>query len=111
MKRIRKPIVLGATICIIVLLFFAIYRQTIGAKIIGTVSGAEYEYITIDNKTYVIDFQNNYSNADKGNFLGVIRSGDVNDVTFRIYSVEGDKDNNYIYRLWDWEGAFYRLKE
>jgi hypothetical protein len=89
-------------------LLFTIYRQTIGAKIIGTVSGTEYEYITIDNKTYQIDFGNNYSNADKGNFLGVIRSGDV---TFRIYSVKGDKDGNYIYRLWDYDGAFYRLKE
>ncbi len=108
MKRIRKPIVLGAAICIIVLLLFSIYRQTIGAKIIGTVSGAEYEYITIDNKTYEIDFENNYSNADKGNFLGVIRNGDV---TFRIYSVKGDKDDNYIYRLWDYDGVFYRLKE
>lgn len=108
MKRIRKPMVLGGTICIIVILLFVIYRQTIGAKIIGTVRGTEYEYITIDNKTYKIDFGNNYSNRDKGDFLGVIRSGDV---TFRIYSVEGDKNSNYIYRLWDYDGAFYRLKE
>lgn len=108
MKRIRKPIVLGGAICIIVLLLFVIYKQTIGAKIIGTVSGTEYEYITIDNKIYIINFENNYSNADKGDFLGVIRNGDV---TFRIYSVEGDKDGKYIYRLWNYDGAFYRLKE
>lgn len=108
MKKIRKPIVLGGAICIIVFLLFSIYRQTIGAKIIGTVSGPEYESIRIDNKTYKIDYGNNYSNRDKGDFLGVIRSGDV---TFRIYSVEGDKNSNYIYRLWDYEGAFYRLKE
>jgi hypothetical protein len=108
MKRMHKSMILGAAVCIIVLLLFVVYRQTIGAKVIGTASGPEYEYITIDNKTYVMNFANNYSSADKGNFLGIVRGDDV---TFRIYSVEGDEGDNYIYRLSGFDGAFYRLKE
>jgi hypothetical protein len=107
-KRMRKPMILGSAVFIIVLLLFGVYRQTIGAKVIGTASGPEYEYITIDNKTYVMNFANDYSSADKGNFLGVVRG---NDVTFRIYSVDGDEGHNYIYRLSGFDGAFYRLKE
>jgi hypothetical protein len=106
-KRMRKPMILGSAVFIIVLLLFVVYRHTIGAKVIGTASGPEYEYITIDNKTYVINFANNYSNADKGDFLGVVRGDDV---TFRIYSVDGDEDHKYIYRLSGFDGAFYRLK-
>jgi hypothetical protein len=107
MKK-HKLLVFGAVIGVIILVLFPIYKQTIGAKIIGTVSGTEYEQITIDHKTYTIDFNNSFSNSYKGHFLGLIRSGDV---TFRIYSVKGDKEGKYIYRLSDYEGAFYRLKE
>ena len=45
---------------------------------------------------------------DKGKYLGIIRSGEN---TFRIYSVKGDEESQYIYRLWDWEGAFYKKIE
>lgn len=108
MKRMHKSVILGAAACVTALLLFVVYRQTIGAKVIGTASGPEYEYIIIDNKIYVIDFANNYSNSNKGDFLGVVRG---NDVTFRIYSVEGDEGDNYIYRLSGFDGAFYRLRE
>ncbi|MFG3708519.1 hypothetical protein ACGF7U_27830 [Micromonospora sp. NPDC047670] len=103
----RKSMILGVAACIVGLLLFFVYRQTIGAKVIGTASGPEYEYITIGDKTYVMDFANNYSNADKGDFLGVVRGDEV---TFRIYSVKGDEDSKYIYRLSGFDGAFYRLR-
>jgi hypothetical protein len=107
-KRMHKSMILGVAVCIVALLLFFVYRQTIGAKVIGTASGPEYEYITIENKTYVINFANNYSNANKGDFLGIVRGDDV---TFRIYSVEGDEGGDYIYRLSGFDGAFYRLRE
>ncbi|MGW4497997.1 hypothetical protein ACWENR_05170 [Micromonospora sp. NPDC004336] len=108
MKRMRKPIILGSTVLVIALLLVVVYRHTIGAEVIGTASGPEYEYITIDDRTYVMNFANDYSSSDKGDFLGVVRGDDV---TFRIYSVDGDEGHNYIYRLSGFDGAFYRLQE
>lgn len=35
----------------------------------------------------------------------------VRDNIFRIYSIKNDNENQYIYRLWDYEGAFYKKIE
>ena len=106
-KKVKNMILLfcGALFLISII---SIGKATLGAKEIGTISGAEYDYITIDGVTYELDHNHDFSNADKGKYLGVIRSGDN---TFRIYSVKGDEENQYIYRLWDWEGAFYKKAE
>ena len=58
--------------------------------IIGTVSGAENEFIVIDGITYIID-----DLAENG------------DITMRVYSVKEDDSGNYLYALWEWEGNFY----
>lgn len=106
-KKVKKIVLFLCGILIIISVVL-IGKATLGAKEIGTISGPEYEYITIDGVTYEADSNNDFSNADKGKYLGVIRSGDN---TFRIYSVKGDKENLYIYRLWDYEGAFYKKAE
>ena len=106
-KKVKKLVLLlcGALFLISII---SIGKIVLGAKEIGTISGAEYDYITMDDITYEIDHNHDFSSADKEKYLGVIRSGDN---TFRIYSVKGDEENQYIYRLWDWEGAFYRKAE
>ena len=86
----------------------SIGKATLASKEIGTISGPEYDYITIDDVRYEVDYNTGFSNADKGKYLGIIRSGEN---TFRIYSVKGDEESQYIYRLWDWEGAFYKKIE
>lgn len=103
-KKVKKMVLLLCGILFLISVI-SIAKVTIGAKVIGTISGSEYDYITIDDVTYEVDYNTGLSNADKGKFLGIIRSGDN---TFRIYSVEGDNENQYIYRLWDYEGAFYK---
>lgn len=86
----------------------SIGKATLASKEIGTISGPEYDYITIDDVRYEVDYNTGFSNADKGKYLGIIRSGEN---TFRIDSVKGDEESQYIYRLWDWEGAFYKKIE
>ena len=67
-----------------------------------------YPYIKITDDEYPRIVFTRDRNADKGKYLGIIRSGEN---TFRIYSVKGDEESQYIYRLWDWEGAFYKKIE
>jgi len=85
-------------------------------KTIGKISGAENEYITIDDVKYVLDTDDNFSQADKGTYLGKVSNsylGKVSNskITMRVYSVRGDTDGEYIYALWDWEGAFYKREQ
>lgn len=74
-------------------------------KTIGEVRGAENEYITIDDEKYVLDTENDFTQADKGTFLGKVSNSKT---TMKVYSVKGDTEGEYIYALWDWEGAFYK---
>ena len=74
-------------------------------KTIGKISGAENEYITIDDVKYVLDTNKEFSQTDKGNYLGKVSNSKT---TMNVYSVKGDTEGEYIYALWDWEGAFYK---
>ena len=74
---------------------------------IGSVKGAEMEQIIIDGVTYVQNNDTGLSYTDRGRFLGRATAGDT---TFRVYSVKGDTEGRYLYRLWSWEGAFYEKK-
>ena len=76
-----------------------------GGKNIGKISGAENDCITIDNVKYNRETQHNFSNADKGKYLGKVSNAKI---TMRVYSVKGDTAGEYIYALWEWEGSFYK---
>ena len=78
------------------------------SKAIGKISGAENEYITIDNVKYVLDTNNDFSQADKGKYLGKVSNSKI---TMKVYSVKGDADGEYIYALFDWKGAFYKQEQ
>ena len=77
-------------------------------RVIGSISGPELETITIGSRTYRLDHQNDFSEADRGRFLGLVKSGST---AFRVYAVKGDRERKWLYRLWEWEGSFYRLEE
>ena len=58
---------------IITLLFCLILLVGCSNNVIGTVSGAENEYIIIDNIKYIKDYSDeyqNYSSSDKDKYLG-----------------------------------------
>jgi len=73
-------------------------------KFIGTISGAENEYITIGDVKYEKDTGSNFTSKDRGKYLGQVSNSSI---TMRVYSVSGDLSGDYIYALWDWEGGFF----
>lgn len=72
---------------------------------IGQICGPEMDIVIINGCTYEADYNNDLSSSDKGHYIGKVMTDDA-EVTFKIYSVKGTDE--YIYRLWDWEGAFYK---
>lgn len=77
-------------------------------KTIGKISGPENDCITIDDVKYNRDTNHDFSNADKGKYLGIVSNSKI---TMRVYSVKGDTEGEYIYALWDWDGAFYKREQ
>ncbi len=49
----------GRTLFILLLIVIAVtYKQTIGAPVIETIGGAEWEYLTVEGAEYEIDYSN-----------------------------------------------------
>ena len=71
---------------------------------IGTIYGAEWEYITIGDVSYTRTQNTNFTAADKDKRLGKV-SNDA--VEFVVYTVKGDEESKYLYCLWEYEGYFY----
>ena len=101
MKK-KLPLIL----CIAAVLLLA--ASQLRGRVIGTVKGAELEQIVIDGVTYVQNNNTGLSYADQGRFLG---RATADGITFRVYTVRGDTEEQYLYRLWEWEGAFYEKKD
>lgn len=95
-------------ISIIVVLICVLNLSSCGNNTIGKISGPENDCITIENITYILDNNHNFSNADKGKYLGKVTNSKI---TMKVYSVKGDANQDYIYTLWDWEGAFYKRQK
>ena len=79
------------------------YRYTLGAREIGTVTGPEWQFLTVGEERYERDDQAPVHGTDKDRFLGIATSGSTR---FRIYSIQGSDE--YLYCCWDWEGWIYR---
>ena len=101
MKKKRRIILCAAAVLLCAAFLFH-------GRVIGTVRGAEMEQIVIDGVIYEQNNNTGFSYADKGRFLG--RAVNSN-TTFRVYAVKGDTEGQYLYRLWEWEGAFYERKD
>ena len=76
-----------------------------GSKTIGTIKGAEYEKIVIDDIEYLRVFDSGISYSDKGKYLGNVSDGKT---TFKAYSVKSDSESKYVYCMWDQEGLIYQ---
>jgi hypothetical protein len=104
-NRKYLKVVLTAGISFIILWGTFFVWQYIVKEPIGEIRGAEYDCIIIDGIKYEESYAPNYSFGDRGRYLGKVETDDSK-VCFRVYAVKGSDD--YIYRLWDWEGAFYK---
>ena len=101
MKK-KLPLIL----CTTAVLLLAISQ--LRGSVIGTIHGAEMEEIQVAGVTYVQNNQTGFSSNDRGRFLGRATAGNT---TFRLYAVKGDTEGSYLFRLWEWEGAFYERKD
>ena len=106
-KKVKKIVLLLCGVLLLISIIL-IGKAAFETKEIGTISGAENEYITIDGVKYVFDIDSGFSYTDKGKYLGKVSNSKI---TMKVYSVEGDTDGDYIYTRWDWEGYFYRKTE
>ena len=110
-KRIVK-ISLIAILVVLILLSIPFFKTIFQVPIIGSITGAEYEFIEIDGVRYVKDSSGaragDFSGADRGEYLGAVTDGNI---TMRVFSVKGDDSRRYIYALWDWDGAFYSKED
>ena len=77
-------------------------------RVIGEITGAEWDVLTIGETEYRQINGLDFTIADKGKYLGKAK---FNESTVRLYSVEGDIEDKYIYAFWDWESFFYVLNE
>ena len=96
------------SIALLLTIFLLLSLIACSGKTIGKISGPENDCITIDNVKYYRETNHDFSNADKGKYLGKVSNSKI---TMRGYSVKGDTEEEYIYALWDWEGAFYKKTE
>ena len=99
----KRKTILCCGIVVLLIIAAVIYRQTVGAPVIGTVSGAEWEYLTVEGTDYEIDYSAPVNGADKGSFIGIATNGTSR---FRIYSIK--ESDEYLYCLWEWEGRIYK---
>lgn len=85
------------------LLWFSQYN-----KIVGTVHGAEMDKIIIDDVTYIWATSEicPYNGTDKSFHIG---KGAWSDGTriLDLYKIKDDKDFNFLYARWGWEGQMY----
>lgn len=107
----KKRIIITSVIfvaIIFVVLAIPLFKLIVQTPMIGTISGPESQFIEIDGVRYVETSDNEFSSADRGEYLGSVTNGNI---TMRVFSVKGDDSGRFIYTLWDWEGAFYARED
>lgn len=89
---VKKEMNLCCGIILAEVIAFFPYKQTVGAPVVGTITGPEWEYLTIEEENYKIAHDAPVNGTDKGAFIGLAANGAAE---FRIYSVKGSGE--YLY--------------
>jgi len=92
-------------ISVVICISIVLSLTACGSKTIGTIKGAEWDFIEIDGVEYAKVTDSDIHQSDKDKYLGKVSDGGK--ITFKCYSVKDDDDARYIYCLWDWEGSIY----
>ena len=100
-KKMLIPCIIGILLVLLGGGLF-LYWRTLGAPVIGTIHGPEWDVLTVDGVSYERTDSAPVHGTDKGKFLGIATSGDTR---FRIYEIPGY--DSYLYGKWDWEGFMY----
>lgn len=99
----KKKAVLCFGIMLLLLISFLVYRQTIGAPVIGTATGPEWEHLTVNEVNYERDGHAPVNGTDRDRFIGIALNGETR---FRVYSIKGTDD--YLLCMWEWEGYIFK---
>ena len=101
-KRRIAAIVIPCVIVTVIFLagFFSfLMKYNSHNRVIGTFSGAEYDYITIDGETYEIEMNSKYSYADVDELLGKVEfDGNTpyrDPEPMYVWSIKGSDDHIY----------------
>ena len=95
----KKKILFACSIVAFLLISFLVYSQTLGAPVIGVITGPEWERLTVNGIDYERDHNAPVNGTDKGHFMGIATNGGV-------YSITGN--DNYLYCMWEWEGYIFK---
>ena len=98
----KKKILLCCGIAVL-LIAFSGYSRTIGAPVIGTVTGPEWDCLTVRGVDYERDFHAPVNGTDRGRFMGIATDGETR---LRVYSIKGNED--YLLCIWVWEGYIFK---
>ncbi len=101
----KKTAFIGGLAILVLISAFYVSRE---GRVIGEITGAEWDVLTIGETEYRQINGLDFTIADKGKYLGKAK---FNESTVRLYSVKGDIEDKYIYAFWDWEGFYYVLNE
>ena len=93
---------IAALLLIAIIIALLNIRQILYMPVIGTISGAENEKITIGNDVYEKTYDTPVSRSDKGKYLGTVTNSKIK---MRVYETP---ETDYVYVMWEWEGAIYR---
>ncbi|MBQ6835742.1 MAG: hypothetical protein IJO47_01670 [Clostridia bacterium] len=94
--------IISAVLLIIIMLALFNIRQLLYIPVIGSIRGAENEKITIGNDVYEKTHDAPVSRSDKGKYVGTVSNGKIK---MRVYETP---ETDYIYAMWEWEGAIYK---
>ena len=94
--------IITAVLLIVIIVVLLNIRQILYMPVIGTISGAENEKITIGNDVCEKTYDAPVSRSDKGKYLGAVTNSKIK---MRVYETP---ETDYIYAMWEWKGAIYR---
>ena len=96
MKKLWLPLALAALLCV----SLTSWKQN---RSVGTLTGLEYEHLTVGTQHYELCDYAPYTAAHRGRSLGRIQGGDN---CCHLYAVQGT--DQYVYCCWDQGGRMYR---
>lgn len=96
--------------CIFLISFWAMFFLGCTANnVIGDVYGSEHEYIQIGSDTYTqCNNPGVNKNTDRDKKLGRVVFRNNSKEYMTVWSLKGYPNNEYIYTLWVYDGAYYK---
>ena len=88
---------------------FLLFSGCVANQVIGEVYGTEHEFIRIGKDTYTqCNNPGVNKNRDRDKKLGKVVFRNNANESMTVWSLKGYPDNEYLYTLWVYDGAYYK---